>query len=384
MGTKELPEELLRTVAPNDLVEYLLARGWRQVKGIKKPIAVLRPRGRVQTDVQIPLNREFDDYYFRMSEAIAEVAAKESRAPVAVLNDLLVSSSDILRFRLDGPAYADGTIPLEDGLAFLNGSRKALLSAACEATEERPFFSKLTRGNSLEFLNSCRLGQTERGSFVAVLLCPLDVFNTRINNEEGLWGSDVQPDPFPRQVTKRLLNSTLHICRLGSTDQIERLVNPQRGDLQVSANLCEALLEMHNFNPRTNLEITTTWARSLSPGRKATESVEIPMRVFPVLEEVAAKLRPKQEPVQSIFIGKVAKLSAEANKEDRADGEIIFAFQGDDELIKAKVLLRAPDYDVACDAHKNGQYVTIKGIFVRGSRLHEIKEYSKFGIQSLF
>src|SRR5690606_24815123 len=123
----------------------------------------------------LPLHRDFADVDEALARAVEEIARFEQRPASQVLRALQKPRADVLRFGIESQETADGGIGFEDGLALLSGSKKALLAAACSVKRPQPFHPRMTLREAEAFVGRCRLGQTEKGSFVAAVECDLDL-----------------------------------------------------------------------------------------------------------------------------------------------------------------------------------------------------------------
>ncbi len=153
---------------------YAIASGWRRLPGINGKVAVYNHPSSDLDQLIVPLDAGLSDYGQRMAEVVANLAEKEGRPATEILDDLLLPPSDVLRFRIDEPGSRAGSLPLDQGIELLTGARKALLSAACSVIQPQPFHSRLSRAEAEQLVRSSTLGQTERGSFTAVISCPLE------------------------------------------------------------------------------------------------------------------------------------------------------------------------------------------------------------------
>ena len=59
-----------------------------------------------------------------------------------------------------------GILPLDHAARVVTGMRRLLLAAAHSVLLPRAYHPRLSRAEAEEFVSRCRLGQTERGSFV--------------------------------------------------------------------------------------------------------------------------------------------------------------------------------------------------------------------------
>ena len=376
-------ENLLRQLRPLDVQNYARGIGWQRVQGIKGDIAVYHRPDLEDDEIIVPQNPNYADYALRMSEAIAVLSKTEHRLPNEIVADLLLPPADVLRFREEGPATQDGGIGLQDGIRLLSGVRKTLLATACDIVQPQRFHPRLSLAEAVQFVDSCRLGQTERGSFTATFICPLDVVpGVSISmNEQSALMPNPQPEPFTRRVTKTLMGALEQVSRFINADQVERLVTPQEGDVVVSSNFYQALAEMQPSEPRAGLHVASIWSRAITPPSMALPtSVHLRSEYFPLVTQVAETLRPDYKPHRGLFVGRVEALNGETNPEGRMQGEIEIEFLQDEEAIRARVELSSEDYAQACDAHKNSQVVLVSGTMHRGKRLNVIRGYHDFRI----
>src|SRR5205823_5832138 len=123
-------------------------------------------------------------------------AERDQRPAHEILNDLLARTADVLRFRVAIPGYDVGTLPLTEGIRLYEGVKQAILSAARGVINPQKVYARLSTASMDEFIKRCRLGQTERGSYIAIVSCPMSLLPER--QRENV--------PFARQTTGLLLN----------------------------------------------------------------------------------------------------------------------------------------------------------------------------------
>lgn len=265
-----------------------------------------------------------------------------------------------------------------DGINLLAGARKALIAAACDVLNPQPFHPRLSRAEAEQFVNACRLGQTERGSFVASLICPLNLPEEAPSLFPELYAS---PESLTRRVTRHLMKALERIAQAIKTDTLQRLISFENEPV-ISANLYKALSEMQPPGERSALHVTAAWARTTPPSADVPNRVTLLREYFPVIEAAARQLRPKKEPQRDHFVGVVDTLSGEPDEDGRMQGTVILAiFHPEEEsMIRARPDLPPEDYTTACDAYKEAQYVEVSGVLHRAARLHVLREYSDFRI----
>lgn len=122
----------------------------------------------------------------------------------------------------------------------------------------------------------------------------------------------------------------------------------------VSANLCEALVEMMPADESTDLES---------------------------IEQLAQRLRPKQGSTLAQFVGKVIELAGSPSQSNELEGDVMLQLQVDDQLVKVRVPLSADDYRHAGLAHFEQRFVSIMGqLRRRGPRSHVLEQPRAFAV----
>lgn len=381
MAAERPNPKLLQSIQPDRLVAYASSRGWVRVRHQVDNVVVLgRPEAEQEFDqLIVPAQQRLADYVERVAEVIARLAEREQRAMASVLTDVLAPPSDLLRFRIDGAVADDGSVPLDDGLELLKGAQRSIRSAACSVLQPQPYHPRLSRTETDLLIQGARLGQTERGSFVALIILPLDAVPADVDDptQQPLFPGD-QAEPFVRKTSSQLLRAVDLLNRSIVEQDTERAVAAQEDGLQVSANLCEALIEMRPPRADGSLRISATWSSTVPLREAIPDSVEIRSEHFPFIEACANRLRPNQEPVAERFVARVTALMGKANDQGRMEGDVLLQFQYEDELLRAKITLPAVDHQVAIDAYKGHSYVSVTGTLVRRARVHEIRDCVEF------
>ena len=137
----------------------------------------------------------------------------ENRPPMEVLNHILLPPSDVLRFSETGAGTEAGTLPFQQAVDILEGTRIMLLATAHRTLKPQPYHPRLSRTEAQRFVKNCRLGQTERGSFTFTIACPLEL----------LSGTKSGQEPFGRQVTHSLVASLAGIARETEDSRVDEL-----------------------------------------------------------------------------------------------------------------------------------------------------------------
>lgn len=376
MRREPIPAAQARLVHSRALRNYAQSLGWQAVEGINGSIAVYHRPDSLAHQVIVPLDEQFDDYAEMVFEAVERLAEYEKRPAREVLEHLLLPPSDLLQFHDSGVHAAEGTIPLDEAVELLAGARKALLAQAHSVLQPRPFHPRLSRSEAEEFVNACRFGQTRHGSFTVVLACPLDAVLT----ETSLF--DREPR-FARRVTTGLMRALDQLASVADQDRADELLQPDKA-LLLSANLCEALLQMQPAGERPTLTISATWSRAVPPPEGVVpNSVRLTQEVFTVAQQLAPRLRSVPQPVPAWFFGWVDVLKSQPGPDDRPSGPVQLMIFHENEPLRASLDLSADDHAIAIRAYEGNVPVKFRGVLYRAPRLSRITHVSDFQLLDL-
>jgi hypothetical protein len=361
---------MTRLVTPRAIRAYAEGLGWQRVEGVNGTIAVYSNPQAPLRQLIIPLDQRLDDYADRTAEAIQRLAEFERLPAAEVLNHLLLPPADLVGLREVSPDAEAGSLPLDHGVRMVSGARKALLAVAHSVLVPQPYHPRMSRAEAEEFVSRCRLGQTERGSFVLTVACPLDL-------QAGLFGPD--GEPFARRVTSLLMQSLQDLAAAADSARFDDLQDPARHP-GLSANLCESLLMLRPKGDRAFLSVAASWSRALLPRtREARREIQLRQEVFEVAEALAPRLRSLPQPRVDRFFGYVDELRGNPTPSDpRPAGEVRFTLFEPDEEIRARAQLTAEDYATAAAAHLATDLVSFKGILQRLPRLNRVDGVTDF------
>ncbi|MCR4314900.1 MAG: hypothetical protein NUW37_00980 [Planctomycetes bacterium] len=375
MSNKDIISQTAERVTPISIRDYAVSRGWLIQDGFRQRVWLLNQPGDGFRQLIVPIDQDEDwDSAFR--DVVRRLAEYEQKSETAILDGLLNTDADVVRFRVSGRAFSGGIIPLNKATNLLDGARKAILSSACSVLNKVRHHPRLSRAEPDSLINKCKIGQTEAASFGIKIICPLDdIGEPRILN---------QCDPFARATTLLLINACNKIVDGIENDNVDRMLE-EDGRLQpiVTSNLCEALLRMNAENEDAELAVEVSWASNPRlPAPPSTKNrVTFKPEYFSALEEIFRKLQPANElDEERFYLGTVETLSGDVEKDGRRAGEVIFELLIPDEgSVRAKGNLDAPGYEKALHAHKEGfGYVSFRAILHRGARIGRLERISNF------
>ena len=353
---------------------YLANNNWMSIASKREHLAIWYIDKPTPTEILLPLDRDFIDYSELIIKVFYKIALVENRAVEQIMNDLLLPPSDIIRFRVDNKRTEEGLIAFNEGLSLLENAKRSLFTTACDILQPAFYHKRMSYKGAQQFIDSCYIGQTERGSFIASVVCPF--INTTVdekpaqlslfNPEEELLNS------FTRRVTKRYMKSLSTIKKAietGKHDMLEKF----EYEGTISANFIESIIELGEYGDNGKIEISASWSSVIKEAIDEPSAIAFTKDYILPMESIVSKLKPKDDGVDGEYVGKISKAQAEPDPNNRIDGEITFNFIGDeDKIIKAKVLLTPEDFSKACKALEKGLNVQISGKLVQSGKTKTI------------
>lgn len=371
MLRESLPGNILKLIKPQQVRSYAIAKGWQRVPTKRAEIALFNsPRGEPDQLI-VPMDETFQDYARRMAEAIENMAQLEARPAIAVLNDLLTYDADIVRYQVCSPTTARGTIPLLEGIRLLEGAKRSLLAAAHSVVHPASHHPRLGRTEAQQLVNACHLGQTEANSYSVSVACPLRAIE---QDQTLLPGAE----PFARRAVALLMRSLARIVSAIEADAVPTVFDFDGREPAVSANLCDALMQMQPKEESSVVAVQVSWATTLAPQSPVPENVRIKHEYFPIIDDIARKLRPAPAPEPSLFVGFVENLGGEPDGNGQMQGEATLAVMFEEQMESVRVDLSPDDWPIAYAALGTHGFVRFKGVLHRGARLHRITDVREF------
>ena len=191
---------LARTIGLRSVRAYLRANGWNREESLGGDTADIYVWAEDEREAAIvPASERYGDYGTRIYRIAEQLGRVEGRRMLAVLTDLALAESDLVRVRL-GNAGDDDAVSLADGAAALDEAKQLLLAAACSADRPQRMYRAGRNKRATDYLRRVRLGQTEPGGFVINIISPVPPFLHRT-----LFPEEPVEEPFERRVVRMLV-----------------------------------------------------------------------------------------------------------------------------------------------------------------------------------
>lgn len=367
-------KDSITSLRPTEVSLYLRAKGWKRTYTYENNYGSIwnyTSLNGEEVEVILPEDQTLRDYKIRMIELFKTLEMVETRNVVAIVNDVSISGADVLRFRVASSEALTGTIPLVQAASLTRGVETALLAAACSTISPKSYFPRMSYNEARDYLNGCRMGQSERGSYIITVLSPVA---PPLIKQGSLFPDYEDEEAFERRVLFTLFNGLYQLkgaLATGTGEAIEETVSAG-----VSANLCEALTLMQPTNEVGELEVGISWAPVRPVKKQVPQSkVRFSKESFPLITECVKYLR-QTAPIEGYELrGLVRKLeSTDPNQGGRVS---IVSFM-ENKATNITVDLPAEKYKIAVEAHATGSM-----FFCKGTLSKESKGYKLFGISDV-
>lgn len=366
-------------VDPTDLRDYLKAIGWSILESaLEDRLYVLENEAFPRRQIVFPMDTTAPDYRESLDIAFFKLAEMTKQSSEVLLSRIRSLREDVLRLKVSFEGN-DSTLPLGFAATLVQNTEMLLKAAACTVVRPRTHHPRLSLNEASQFVEKARFQQTESGSFVLKVACPVQALDV-----QGTLDLDGSNSPFVRQVTLALQQSLAKLTAAIEADRLSPLIDELKSGKTpiISSNLCEAIVAMHDEGVDNSLEVEFDWSAMLVvPRQISRRPLRIQRDYFSRIEELRRELRATESHREDTFIGTVERLDGTIDDDGRRSGDVILALLLPDEgeTVRAKMTLSADDYAKADKAHmSNGTYVQVAGRLLPGRQPRQITNISRF------
>lgn len=347
---------------PLAVCKYLDLTDWKKVPFKRNDVKVYQfEKDDFFKQVMVPLDKSFIDYKNVMYDAVQNIAYVEEKSVEQVMLYLLNPNTDILKIRLDKKEVESGNILFDDAIKLFDNAKKLLAATALDIINPKKIHYGRIDDSVQKFLNQCRFGQTEIGSYVVSVVCPFAELSEGEYKQLSLFSDEERcAYSLTRKVTNKLMDNIAFVKKHIDEGHIDKIIED---DVHISSNFLEALNGLNLQSNNSLLEFTTDWAPAVKTNRSQNNHVIVTNDYYEPIASVIDKIKGETNGRTEI-IGRIKQLSAAPVVDKRVGGMITVVFV--DENNKAKsvaVHLKKEDYENAVEAHQHGKVVKIVGEF---------------------
>lgn len=368
------------TFKPLDLRDVIKSLGWTISGSIQESVFICSNPKFPQRQIIFPKKDNSPDYKEASLRAIQKLSELHRISANNIAFSIKNVRDDVVKYRISTTRTDDDSLPLEFAGEIIKGAELMLLSSACTVIRPQVHHPRLSLSEAVELLSRARLGQTEQGSFIFKVSCPVDAID--MQPSLNLGGED---NSFARSTMLGIKHGVNAIVSAVEADELNELVDVARASPSpiISSNLCEALIRFHHEDIRNNVDLSFQWSPRirLPQSESHSEIISIRSEYFERIDQIRRELRSIEREREESFFGTVEQLNGTMGDDGRRSGEAVLGLLVDGAIVKARVLLDADDYSKALTAHKHDQWlVTLEGKLHPGRQPRALSSLRSFRV----
>lgn len=355
---------MAKRIDPYYFADYLAQKGWKTITRKRQDIKVFQiGQNSSFFQVTIPFDYSLSDFSDVMFESVKTVAKTENKTLDQVFLCLSNPDSDILKIRIEKDDIKQGSILIDDAINVFEGAKKLLWAAAQDVI--KPSLMHRGRADSTvsEFVSKCRFGQTEVGSYIVSVVCPIN--KDEMEEEQLLlFDSDDYQNSFTRKVTTRVMQSITKVKNEIDNGTFSSVF--EKEDNAISSNFYEALIGMNLNDVDTIIELESCWSPKIPILEEVPSVVSLNHNYYAPIISAVSKIKEKNNEQITIH-GRVKKLTASPDLLKRESGKISVVYlNADNNARTITATLARDDYAKAIEAHSNGCLCKLVGEIPEG------------------
>lgn len=308
----------------------------------------------------IPLTNIFSDYYKVMGESLSKIAIFERISLKGLFNRLINPTSDILKWRIADDETSLGAISFNSMSNNIDYIKDILSSTCVDILYPNIIYHKKVLTKEVqEHMETYRFGQTEIGSYILNIVCPLGHY------QYELFQPDIHNLPLGRQINIKLLRDIQTVQDSVITKSSKFRDEVAQG--KVSVNFLSALTNLYEENKDADFTISAEWDRCIPNiiEDNIISDVKLEPRCIDKVMEITEEYSPKQEAnIEKTYYGKIVNINGDPEVHKRDEITITIAAIGDSgRRINVKAKLNYIQYfHIVDNAFQNGSNVKIIGV----------------------
>ena len=360
--------DMTQQLNPFAVCQYLELNGWKQIPFKREDVKVFQTfKDDNLIQANVPTSKELFDYKEAMYDVVKVIAGFEEKSEEQVMLYLLNPNTDIIKIRFINKEVENGNILFDDAINLFDNAKKLIAATVADVINPQKIHYGRADKSVQTFLNQCRFGQTEIGSYVVSVVCPFAELSADKECQQLSIFSDEEncENSLTRRVTSRLINNIATVKEKIETGDLDSLASE---DNEISSNFLEALSNLNLGSDNSSVIFTPEWSPMAKKNRSTYKSVAITNDYYQPITATVQKIKERTSK-QTEIIGRIKQLKAAPSVDNRDSGEIIVIYLNENNKAKSvKAFLSKEDYEKAVEAHQYGKMVKIIGTLTNNTR----------------
>lgn len=366
-------DEVLRHIEPGAVATFLRSQGYVPDGISNKTISIfVCTRGDM---ILLPLDQSARDYAIRLRDII-ELFVDENTPPDDVVGKIVLPHSDIMRYRIDSPESAWGHLRLSYSHEAMGGLYNLLQFTAAGVSTQKLDYRRVSDHAQL-FARQCRFGQTEYGSFVIKVFCPVSPLRLMEETDE----------PFGRQTTRAVLENLAFLSSEKSEDPEEPM--PPTMNRQVATSV-QRLEPQGRFGVQTQVAMRFTsrvepdaieHSKTAERPVDSIKSLNLGPFIFSRARSVGDRLKKAEEFRRELLTGHIETLHKDRPREESEQShEVLLDVKYGTSRRKLRVRLLPRQYKNAMIWHDTNREVDVDAVIDTRGKVWSVYQLNSFGV----
>lgn len=364
-------KSLIESISLPSISRYLEYKGWEIDKSCQNKNVIVFNRSFSDSEdrytIVLPSRESFIDFYPKIVDAINTLSFLEDRDVDVILNDIITLDVDILELRIVSEFAEKGSIPLRFAADFVSGIKNLVISSACTEENPRPYYVNPTQ-SSLSYGDIFRFGQTNIGSFIITIESSPIIGDCGVQikvNDDCTLSEDI---PFQRRIMRRIQKALYQVEHFGDHTNIDEFIKTAFED-GLNANMCDAILALKTADEPVTIESCFKLSKLTRNCDDIPERIVLSNNSFHIIEAISKAYRGIRKTEEVTIEGKIKSLTVDnISDSEKVNGYVTIQFEYEGKKRNVKTYLEGDDYKAACDAHKEQNTITVRGILDKTSK----------------
>ncbi len=356
-------KDLISRLDPGSIGEFIHRQGYT-LAGSEAGVmeAYKDPNGYV---ILLPINKKMPDYHRRIIE-ILDMFVVDDVTIDDVISLIALPDFDIFRYRIESPSTAWGNLNLWYSHEATHALFDVLKFTAAGVSSQRQDYRQIP-DEAKSYAKGCRLGQTELGSYVFKVYCPI-----RPPDSRGFIN-------YGRETTK----STIENFVFASSEESENpsIPLPPAMNRQVASAINRLKPETDRATSSISVRFSPTFVPdSPSLPQSIRQPIPIPSEppvnvelnafIYSRAQSIRDRLKKAEKYGRESFVGYITDLHKDRPKISSAEQsrQISMEIKYGSSFRKITMRLVADDYRKAVTWHDNNQQVRVDAVFDKDGR----------------
>lgn len=361
--------ENIGLIQPRYIQSYLNYLGWKQNYVYPNNKAIQYISSDYNYSATIPIDPTLFDYDRLLLDSLNNIAEYSETQIESIILKLLYPSFDLMKWRVADSSTRLGTIPFDMLPALITSIKDTFASALNDILNPNIIHAKLYNKEVSKTLSECQFGQTQFGSYIVNVLCPLG------QHQLSFLSDDFTDKPILRKANEKILSSISRIhndLKKGNKNKIDEELEQHI----YSVNFLKALTNIYQQSKDTDLNIIADWCKDLPVPNNIPNCVTIQHKYTEDIGVIVEKhsLPEIFEELKS-FYGKIASIESEPEVDNRKLVKVKIATIGENN--KEMSLYANLDYEEYFkhveDAFSKGLNIKISGRYISNNKKKQVE-----------